>query len=116
MNKADLEKNLDELLPDGKVQDDINQELAEAYLDMDHSVLDKDAVRIPVGVSITVVTKAFFKEYLDDVGFGTFKAMVALGKINKKKSGYIEAEHGFSTLYYSDAAQLITVDFHTEMR
>ncbi len=116
MNKKKLEQLLDELLPDSKVIDDINQELAEAYLDSAHAKSDEDTALVPIGVSITVITKAFFKEYLDEIGFGTFKVMLALGQVTKKKSGYIEAEHGFSTLHYSDVAELITVDFHAEMR
>ena len=92
------------------------RELAEASIDRTNVEPDNDAVHIPIDVSITVITKAFFKEYFDEIGFGTFKAMLALGKVTKKKSGYIEAEYGFSTLYYDDNANFITSDFHTEIR
>ena len=107
---------LDETLPDNKVIDDISAELSEANYNIAHLKLGGDHAPIPEGTSIMVITKAFFKEYIDEIGFGTFRVMAALGSVTKKKSGLIEAEHGFFTLYYDDNAELLTTDFHTEVR
>ena len=107
---------LDEVLSDVKIKDDLSKELAEAGAGFDQVATNAVDVPIPNDVLVTVITKAFFKEYLDKIGFGTFRVMVALGEIIRKKSGYIEAQYGFSTLYYDDDAGLITIDFHTEMR
>jgi len=112
-----LLKNLDDVLPDYKIIADLREIIREGTEgNQTHIEINETWISVPVQVPIVMITKAFFKEYFDGVGFGTYKVLVSLGPPVQKKSGLMEPEYCFSTLYYNNDAELITLDFHSEMR
>ncbi len=73
-------------------------------------------VFVPWGTTIFVVAKAFFYE-LYDWDFGTsYKAQVSIGDIILTDHHVYGTQYCFATLDYGLDLQLITVDFHKEMR
>ncbi len=113
MNTADVLGYLDTILPDKQVVADVanmlNLSEGEASVELENL-----QVSIPTNATIEVVTKALFKDD-HETGFGTYKAQVAIGGI-KQASGVTTARYCFATLYYNAVPQLITADFHRNMR
>ncbi len=118
MDVFGLTQAIDNALPDHQVIADIRRILedesggkAEVAVEVEEDTWEE----IPVNAPIQVVTKAFFKEYFE-IGFGSFRVLMAIGGVQDEKFGLLSAKYCFATIYYDKAGQLITVDFHKEMR
>lgn len=111
---------LDLALPDDQIRRDLTDLLAQYAEDgivaISFDDEDNELVSIPVDASIEMVTKAFFKEYVAEVGFGVYRVLVALGGFHRDDQGFHTATYCFATLYYNADGQLITHDIHTEFR
>ena len=107
---------LDRALPDERIIADVREVLREnSESDAVAVELDGEWLSVPCDVPIEVVTKACFREKYG-IGFGTYKAQIALGGVTDEADGFLEAKFCFATLYYTDNAQLITVYFHKDAR
>lgn len=107
---------LDKALPDGDVLEHLRRLLfdeMQGQIDLGGSV---GVVNVPNDAALVMVTKLFLKEYQDDLGFGAFRALTAVGEVVICSDGTVEPEFCFASLYYNRDAQLITVDFHTNWR
>lgn len=116
MNNSFVLSALDEILPDKKAIGDLREVLEDINRRHASIEIDDGEVSVPTDVAVVLVTKAFFKEYFDRVGFGTYKVMVSLGMPHQQKSGVLKAPYCFATLYYTDTSELITIDFHSDLR
>jgi hypothetical protein len=116
MDTKELVRMLDEILPNQKVQDDLWQILKETS-ETDISIfLDEQQIKIPLTCPITIITKAFYKEYCD-IAFRTgYRVQLAIGDIIALRHGIIEPGYCFSTIYYDENIRIITADFHRAMR
>lgn len=118
MDVFGLTQAIDNALPDHQVIADIRRILedesggkAGVAVEVEEDAWEE----IPVNAPIHVVTKAFFKEYFG-IGFGSIRVQVAVGEVQEEEIGTLLAKYCFATIYYNKAGQLITVDFHKEMR
>lgn len=116
MRTVNLIEELDRLLPDSQIIEDITSILWQKGSKGAEIELERAKVLVPPNTRLEVVTKSLFKEYYD-VGFGTcYRAQVAVGGVADQAHGILGAEYCFATLYYSQEQQIITVDFHEDMR
>jgi hypothetical protein len=109
---------LDEALPDSVVEEALRSILRQEAAGAETVCLEMDGehIMVPRDASTDLVTKAFFKEYYD-VGFSTgYRAQVAIGGVISEEHGIAKAKHCFATLYFDRSCQLITIDFHAQMR
>jgi hypothetical protein len=111
---------LDNALSNDKVKKDLLEILKkEAKADGTWIIFDEEQdekILVPNNVNIEVVTKALFKEYFEDIDFGVYRVMIAIGDVQDKKHGLLIAKYCFATLWYNKSCELNTIDFHTEMR
>ncbi len=116
MTTAFILQALHSALPDERVQKDVRAALEEDSTN-GHAAIELDGhwVDVPIDAFLEVVTKAFFDERFD-VGFGVYRAEVAIGGVVDLRHGFIKAKICFSTLYYNVETKLITLDFHKEFR
>jgi hypothetical protein len=107
---------LDAALPDSTILADLARLLWNDDRDAAHVELGGRSVRVPGGIPLEIVGKAFFKEYFD-VPFNTgYRVQVAVGGVAGEEFGILKAAICFATLYYNVDRRLFTSDFHTEMR
>jgi hypothetical protein len=105
---------MDQILPDIHILKDVSRILwQEAKGEIE---LEEGVVSVPEGTAIEMVTKAFFKEYFEEIKFGTYRVQVAIGGVQDQKFGMLYAKYCFATLYYNEKANLVTLDFHKDMR
>ncbi|GBC60514.1 hypothetical protein DENIS_1471 [Desulfonema ishimotonii] len=117
MKKTDLERALDEALPDEKILSDVKRLLEyNAENGVTEIELNEKWVPIPIDVPIDIVSKAFLKEYYEGVGFGAYRVLVAIGGFKKDRYGFHEAGYCFATLYYNDQGDNFTEDYHVKFR
>ena len=111
-----LSAYIDDALPDDLIVNDLKEIL---WMDDPPGKveLDSDVITVPEAVTITVITKAFFSERFS-IGFGSgFRVLVGIGDIQEGDAGYqLTCRYCFATLHYDEHCQLITEDFHSEMR
>lgn len=115
MDSFELEKSIDTVIPNAKVSKDIF-----AYLKQEgdtlHVEIDQEYTFVPRDVHMDIVNKIYIKEYYD-ICFGTgYRVQVAIGGVKQQKHGILYAQYGFATLYYDAQGEVITIDFHKEMR
>lgn len=115
MSSFELEKSIDTVIPNAKVSKDIF-----AYLKQEGDTvqieIDQEYIFVPKDARMDIVNKMYIKEYYD-ICFGTgYRVQVAIGGVRLQKHGILYAQYGFATLYYDDQGEVITIDFHTEMR
>ncbi len=116
MNTELLAQDLDSVLSDEKILADLYKILSEEKKgNITLIELDETWVPVPVDVPIYIINKSFFSRRYD-IGFGTYRVLVSLGAPVKEKSGGLEAPYCFSTLYYNADAEMITLDFHPQLR
>jgi hypothetical protein len=117
MSFVEVAGALDRVLPDDKVVQDARL-LLRKYADGEtvDIRLGRRKVSIPVESSLEIVTKAFFKEYFEGVGFGVYKVLIAAGGFEQNPLGIHKARYCFMTLYYDDGGNVITEDFHLDFR
>jgi hypothetical protein len=120
MNTEYLFEVIDEILPDKKIVYDFLNAISQLEnQNSDSQVIcievDDEEKYIPIDVDVKIITKAVFKEYTD-IGFGTYRVMIAVGGIDRQEYGIIFPKHFFATLYYGSDCNFITSDFHNEMR
>jgi hypothetical protein len=111
-------QTLDEAMPDDLIMQELRAILRQEQTEDGCAPveLDGEYVSISADVAIEIVTKAFFKEY-HDTGFPTgFRVQVAVGGVVGKNTAGLVARHCFATLFFNEAQQRFTVDFHREMR
>ena len=114
MENSSLDEAIDQILSDVHIFTDVSRILwQEAKGEIE---LEGEVVNIPENTTIEMVTKAFFKEYSGEVKFGTYRVQVAIGGIQDRRFGTLYAKFCFAALYYNEKANLITVDFHKDMR
>jgi hypothetical protein len=116
MSTEDVIAALDQALPDGVVLDELRTILHQhASSGATEVEVGGELIRIPLDVVISVVTKAFFKEYYD-IGFSTgYRVEVAIGEVSVGQSG-LRVGHCFATLFFNNQAQRFTIDFHARPR
>lgn len=73
-------------------------------------------MNIPAKTEVDIVTKAYFHESFDNVGFSTFTVLLAIGGFKEDPHGIHKSGICFSTLFYNKDAELITLEFHEEFR
>jgi hypothetical protein len=117
VNTDELLRLIDKLLPDDRIISDFSKFILSNCRGKHISIeLDEDETQIvPVDVDIAIVTKAVLKEYTSFT-FGTYKVIVAVGGIQQEKYGRIIPKYCFATLYYNESCNLITLDFHEQIR
>lgn len=120
MTVAYVMKALDDALTDQQIVRDVLSVLRESSLGgivkIEIDAENAQTISIPEATPIEIVTKAFLKEYRD-INFRTgYRVQVALGGIQDQKHGILYAKFCFATLYYNEQGQMITIDFHKEMR
>ena len=116
MNTELLAQNLNAILTDKRVITDVYEFLSAGEDGDSTSIeLDEGWVPIPINVPLFIINKSFVSRNYD-IGFGTYRALVSLGTPIKSKSGNLEAQYCFSTLYYNSEVKMITLDFHTRLR
>ncbi|BDI30758.1 hypothetical protein CCAX7_28090 [Capsulimonas corticalis] len=118
MDAAQIATILNVTLPDRRVLEDLSTKLQRLARSAHKSKEMGDEVwrSVPEGASLDIVTKAFYSEYYEGVGFATYKVLVAIGGLEQSEVGMHKAKYCFATLHYDDEAQLITVDFHRDFR
>lgn len=75
---------------------------------------DGSFVSVECEDNFTVVTKACFKEKFD-IEFGVIRALVAIGEC-KEVGGIVSASKCFTTLYFDEQLNLISMDYHKNFR
>ncbi len=102
---------LDAWLPNAKVVEDVRQIVeAESSGQLE---FDSGAVVVPAGTSSEIISKALIKQK-PGFGFGScFRVVVAIGEATSK-SGVLQAQYAFATVWYSISGELITTDFTRE--
>lgn len=116
----ELFDKLDIVLSNDKVKEDVSKILIEGA-NSDGTLFtfgdeNERKVLVPNNVNIEIITKALFKEYFEEVDFGVYRVMVAIGGIEGKRYGVLFARYFFATLWYNKNCELNTIDFHIEMR
>ncbi|MEC4984571.1 MAG: hypothetical protein SAJ37_20100 [Oscillatoria sp. PMC 1068.18] len=113
-------KVIDAALPDEQIIKNVTnllQEYAkngEVEIELDEA--EAKNILVPADTEILIVTKAFLKEYFE-INFQTgYRVMVALGGIREEKHGLLQAKFCFATLYCDAEGNMVTIDFHLEMR
>ncbi len=114
---TDIGKVIDNFLPDERVLDDVFLLLREDQGPEGTAIeFETGRVRVPENPQVAVVTKAYLKEYYD-VGFGSgYRVQVAIGGVQEEQFGILKARYCFATLYYNCEREMITADFHQDMR
>ena len=107
---------LDETLSDFQINEDLLKQLRSSTAN-GHAVIEIEGarVRVPLNVDFMVVTKAVFKDRYNS-GFGVFRAQVAIGDVIDHEDGDVIAKYCFATLYYDENCNLISSDFHRNLR
>lgn len=105
---------LNHALPDEKVIKDASDMLCEE-LEMPVDHLKPEEIP-PANARIDVVAKAFILTNYDHAFGNHYIAEVAIGGIEDQGHGVVSPKYFFASLYYSEALQIITVDFHEELR
>jgi hypothetical protein len=110
------EFDIDLLLPDLLVQADLQKILWDEQDDCKIELENGD-VTISKGAKLEVIDKIYRKN-IYDVSFGKsyFYTHVALGGVDRISGGVIRPTYCFATLFYSSDRNLITIDFHSDMR
>lgn len=106
---------LDNCISDEKILVDLTQLI---WKECDGKIeFQEDVItQIPRNTVFKIITKAFFKEYYQ-IGYSTgYKVIVSIGDIKNIEFGIPTPEYGFATLYFNEAGQLFTQDFHEEFR
>lgn len=107
---------IDDALPNHKIIHDVQEEMRDDNNSDTISVeISGKFISVPLDVPIFVITKAFFKEYYS-LPFGTYRVMVSLGQPVETKGKSLKPLYCFVTLWYNDDLQVITSDFHGDMR
>jgi len=104
---------LNKEIPNEKVIDDLWDLLNESDLRVE---LNEKWVGIPRETQINIVTKAYFLETYENIGFGVYRVLLAIGGFKENPHGLHTAGICFSTLYYDKDRELITLDFHEKFR
>lgn len=118
MNTSQVVDTLDLALPDALVLAHARAFLVDNARDgFCHLELDNGYTPIPVDAPLSMITKAFFKEYHGDP-LGPYKCLVAVGEPKKQaySSSIVLAEYCLFTLFFNAQCQMITLDFHEEWR
>jgi hypothetical protein len=115
MSRITPDEAIDRTLPDERIVRDLINLLREGG-DEAEIEFETGNVRIPAHPHVTLVTKSYRKEYFP-IGFGSgYRVQVAVGDVEQTEYGILKAQYCFATLYYTTGPELITVDFHKEMR
>ncbi len=115
MSEININDSLDRVLTDGRVLGDAARVLAEEVEKGGLSAAELGGNR-PEQVPMEVVKKAFIQCRFENAFGNHFIAQVAVGGIERQGSGIVHPGYFFSTLYYSEDLNLMTVDFHDEFR
>ena len=107
---------LDEILSDSQINKNLLHLLRGSRAN-GHPVIEIEgsSVRVPVNVGFKVVTKAVIKDRYNS-GFGVLRAQVAIGDVIDHEDGDVDAKYCFATLYYDNDCNLISSDFHKNLR
>jgi len=109
----ELTNLLNKEIPNDKVLNDLWKILNEGDLRVE---LNEKWVDIPSETPVDIVTKAYFLETYDNIGFGVYRVLLAIGGFRENPHGFHTAGICFSTLYYDKNRELITLDFHEKFR
>ena len=108
---------LQQALPDERVESDLRAVLQRAAAGAVAGVeLDGQTVAVPVDAAVEVVDRSFYKNYFRDWLPAGYHVQVAVGGVIAQRAGILRARYCFATLYYDAVPNLITLDFHAEMR
>jgi len=111
---------LDEALPDEKIVKDILIVLREYTQDggveIELDEAEGKTVFIPENPRVEIVTKVLLKEYYDVNFRSGYRVQIALGGIQEQKYGILDARYCFATLYYNLEGEMLSLDFHPNMR
>lgn len=109
---AGLSNELDAALPDERITSDLREELRQCQQQLE---LDDRTIDVPEDVGLAVVAKSFHA-YRYDVGMGPhFRALVAIGGVEREEFGIVWAGLCFATLWYGEDGRVRTVDFSVKM-
>ena len=100
---------LDSLLPTDRIEADLRDVFSSGEARIE---LEGGNVAVAADVRLELVSRAFYSHEFD-IGFGRayYRVIVAVGGIRSLEYGILEAQLCFATLWYSEARDLITVDF-----
>jgi len=102
-------------LPDKLVISDLKRILKEEVGELPVE-LGKARVVIPIDAKLEVISKIYRQDKYK-VGFRNYyRVQVAIGGIVKQNAGILYPKYCFVTLFYTDKKELITLDFHAQMR
>ncbi|MCA1596951.1 MAG: hypothetical protein LC772_11080 [Chloroflexi bacterium] len=102
---------IDRVIPDTRVVADVRAVLERTSGQQPHVRISCNQ-DLPSGALISVLTKAFFKEYTA-LNCGAFKVMAAIGNL-EPMCGSWDAQYGFVTLWYTEQIELKWYQFHAE--
>jgi hypothetical protein len=115
MNSSGVIAAMDAVLPDDRILMDVARIIGRERKGGQICV-EEDYIDLAGDPKIDLVTKSLFKEYFD-ISFGSgYRVQVAVGGVKDRASGILFAGYFFATLYYNLECQLVTVDFHKQMR
>jgi hypothetical protein len=108
----DIDRLMDDLLPDQKVKDDLAQILwSEGPAKVK---TEKKRLKIPINCELAITTKAYFREYYP-LNFGPFNVEVAVGGVEEESHGILDAKYCFALFYYDEEFKIMTLDFYKNM-
>lgn len=107
--------NLDELIPDSRIQDDLLKILWEGE-EEGEITLEVGIIKVPRSAFLEVISKSY-RRNVYQIGFcNYYAAQVAIGGVKEQRSGILHPIYCFATLFYDDDKDLITIDVHPNMR
>lgn len=120
MTLIDAINALDVAIPDDVVERELRTLLQKEAHDSDcvhieFSEVEGGSIAVPLDVKIEIMTKSFFKEYLQQC-IGDFRVQVAIGGAAINEGGVLVAKYCFATLWFNAQGQRFTIDFHLEVR
>ncbi len=107
--------DLDYFLTDRLIISDLEKVLKEEVGELPIE-LDDDLVSIPLGVKLEIVSKSYRQSTYKNGFCNHYEVQVAIGGVAKKHSSILYPKYCFATLFYTDKKELITLDFHSQMR
>ncbi len=117
MKNLNRDFNIDLLLPNSLILDDLKKILWSYPEEECFVEIDGNKLFVPRDTNLEVIDKIYRKN-IYNVSFGKnyFYTHVAIGGVSKVSGGIIDPVYCFSTLFYNSCIEMITVDFHSDMR
>ena len=108
--------NLDDFISDSQIKRDLGYILRNDIADEKVEINDEYYITIPSGAKLEVIAKSCRQNHYHSSFGDHYAVLVAIGGVVNITSGIPVPQYCYATLFYSSDKNLITLDFHSEMR